>query len=219
MANDKLLDKIKNKNKWVVTGLTILGFVVLFFIWWFLLNVVIMPLINIAPEWGAQVTAAAIDAPDFLVNLFGNDIFASWNSLIVFIAVFFMLLFALADMISSFSTFKKGTSWILAFGLGIIGVFTGAINMIIVKLFGGVATIGAIGIALIILWAIIIAVTTNLLIGWTGIREMRQQSKKKKNAMAGVKAIGDNLRTAYQVNKEISKSAQEIGEEESKENK
>jgi hypothetical protein len=199
MANDKLLDKIKNKNKWVVTGLTILGFVVLFFIWWFLLNVVIMPLINIAPEWGAQVTAAAIDAPDFLVNLFGNDIFASWNSLIVFIAVFFMLLFALADMISSFSTFKKGTSWILAFGLGIIGVFTGAMNMIIVKLFGGVAT--------------------NLLIGWTGIREMRQQSKKKKNAMAGVKAIGDNLRTAYQVNKEISKSAQEIGEEESKENK
>ncbi|MFA5485240.1 MAG: hypothetical protein WC260_03270 [Candidatus Pacearchaeota archaeon] len=218
MAKKNFLEKIR-ENKPLAIFIAVIGIVIVFFVAWYLLNLVIMPLIRIAPEWGSQVTAAAVEAPDFLVSLFGEEIFASWNSLIVFIAIFLMLLFALADMISSFSTFKKGTSWILAFGLGVIGVFTGVINKMIVSLFGGAATIGAIGIALIVIWAIVVAVFTNFIIGFTGLRELMKESKKKKNAMAGVKAVGSNLRTAYQVNKEISDAAREIGEEENKGNK
>jgi hypothetical protein len=75
--------------------------------------------------------------------------------------------------LTTFSSFSEGTAWAIAVGLSVIGIFTKVFDKIIVSIFGTVAVAGAIGIGLIILWAVGLAVAMNFLVGWSGIKAMK----------------------------------------------
>ena len=93
-----------------------------------------------------------------------------------------ILLVALADIINAFSSFSEPVSWVIALGLAIIGSVTRVVENI-VAWFGVTASIGAIGIGLIVIWAIVIAVVMNFVVGWSGLKAVHraQQDQEEVN--------------------------------------
>lgn len=114
----------------------------------------------------------------------GQNALSSTESFILAIAVFLILLVALADIINAFSSFNEATAWAIALGLAIIASVTRVVEMIITW-FGITAGVGAIGIGLIIIWAIVIAVAMNFISGWSGLNEAwRERSDTEKVSKA-----------------------------------
>jgi hypothetical protein len=72
---------------------------------------------------------------------------------------------------------------------------TGTVNKMIIYIFGGAAAFGALGIAIIIVWAVIIAVIMNIMVGLSGIKAMRQA----KIDQSEVNKVASNLRKGYGV--------------------
>jgi hypothetical protein len=186
---------IKNKvnTKRVLFG--ILGVVAVVFIAILSLQFVVKPLLAVLPTWGATTIGTSMSAPDWAVKLLGADIFQSYNTFVVFLCVFLIMLFAMADILTVFSTFSEGTAWAISIALGIIGVMTGTVNKMIIYIFGGAAAFGALGIAIIIVWAVIIAVIMNIMVGLSGIKAMRQA----KIDQSEVNKVASNLRKGYGV--------------------
>lgn len=128
----------------------------------------------------------------------------TYESLILFFAIFVILLFALQEILSVFSTFSSGTAWVIAFGLAIIAGVTKIIASI-AGVFALTAGIGAIGVCLIIIMAIICAVIMNFIIGKAGIRVALEAKQDQK----AVNKAGRNMRRGYGVLKEASEIAEE----------
>ena len=123
------------------------------------------PLINI----GSAATSTPINAPTWMASFLDvvlgiSSGTATWEGLIIRLAIFIIIVFAMADLIEMFSSFTTTTSWIIALGLGMIAGVSKAIAFI-AGLMAVTAQIGAIGIMIIILSAIIAAVTLNLGLG------------------------------------------------------
>ena len=145
---------------------------------------IVEPLINFLPSWGAETTQTAILAPNWInsiLTVLVGQISLTWESLIVVLALMAILLFGLQDIIFNFSTFSETTSWAISVGLVLIAAVTRVISGLMAALFGGVAGIGALGIAIIVVWAIFIAVGTNILIGLSGIKEMKEKRQDQED--------------------------------------
>lgn len=122
----------------------------------------------------------------------------TYEQLILFIAIFLILMFALADLIQLLSTFSETTSWVIAFGLAIIAGVTKMIYYI-AGIFGITAGIGAVGIAIIIIMAIIAGVVINIGFGkaiqkWALQRQIGVTSAKVAKGFGKASAAAKGLR-------------------------
>jgi len=173
-------------------------------------------IVNLVRDVGLEASSAIITLPGFLVGLanilLGLDASGSVlvSALVVHIAVFAILFFALSDIIHGFSAFSEMVSYIIGFGLALILGATGAVGLI-GGIFGVTAGIGALGIAIIVLASVFAAVVLHLGVGkslqkWRLNRQMQIEVHK---AMKGSSKAADAIRGL----KEIQKSMKE-GEKE-----
>ncbi len=148
---------------------------------------------------GSAATSTPINAPSFLNGIItvvlGEGATISWENLILYIAIFMILFFALADIVSLFSTFNETTSWVIGFGLAIIAGVTKMVNWI-AGVFAVTAGIGAIGIGIIVCAAVFAAVVLNLGIGgplkkW---RRARQKEINKFKAESGFDQVASFIK-------------------------
>jgi len=128
----------------------------------------------------------------------------TYENLILFLAIFFIIAFALADILPMFTTFNETTSWAIAIGLAVIAGVTKSIAGI-ATIFGITAGIGAIGIAIIIIMGILAAVVINIGLGtkiqaWALQRQIGVQSAKTTkgfakatNAAKGLKEMAEEI--------------------------
>ncbi len=141
---------------------------------------------------GATASSTPIEAPSFLepiiTVILGNGATISWENLILYLAIFAILFFALADIVSLFSTFTETTSWVIGFGLAIIAGVTNIIEFI-AGVFAVTAGIGAIGISIIVISAVFAAVVLNLGIGGP-LKKWRQARQKEINKFKAESGFG-----------------------------
>jgi len=182
-----------NSKKGLKVAGAFLGIIFVIISAYFSWQLIIKPTLEVIPLWGSQIISERVNAPNWMISLLGQDLFESWNALIVYLAVLMILLFAFSDIISTFSSFRDTTSWAIAIGLAVIGAMTGVLNNFITLIFGGVASFGALGIALIVLWAVVVAVAVNFFVGWSGMKAMRS-AKIDDRAIA---TATSNMRRGY----------------------
>jgi hypothetical protein len=187
----------------------IVGFLAIILIITWLLPVVLNNLPDAIQSIGATATSTPINPPGFLETTM-NVVLGTpeqtqwtWEQLILRLAIFLILMFALADIIKMFSTFSEPTSWVIGFCLAIVAGVTKFIDWIVV-IMGVTAGIGAIGIFLIIAAAIFAAVTLNWgitpLFKWRMRRQSEIESMKAEkgtsrvtSAISGMKNIEKSL--------------------------
>jgi hypothetical protein len=129
-------------------------------------------LIHSLPEAVTKIGAEATNAPlkvsgivGEIIDIFlGPDAVLNWEQLILHLMVFVILFFALSDIVTLFSTFSETTAWVIGFGLAVIAGVSGGIE-IITGIFKFGATVGAVGIAIMVITAVVVAVLLNLGIG------------------------------------------------------
>ena len=121
--------------------------------------------------------------------VFGATVAASVESLVVGLAIFFILAFALQDLVGMFSTFNETTSWVIGFGLAIIASVTKIVEALVIW-FGFTAGIGAIGIGLIIISAIVVGVLVNVGFGADAVRAIRSAKTTKEMGETASKIKG-----------------------------
>jgi hypothetical protein len=168
----------------------------------------IVQLIDILPETlkeaGSVATETEINAEGIfgkIINIFlGENAVKSWELLILHIMVFAILFFALSDIVTLFGKFNETTSWVIGFGLAVIAGVSGGIE-IIAGIFKFTATVGAVGIALMVIGAILAAVVLNLGIGgplkkW---RNARQKDIDSFRTSKGFDKVGYFIEGAGQV--------------------
>lgn len=141
---------------------------------------------------GSAQTQTAIPADSLFGQIFqfllGAPTPFTYESLAIFLAIFFIILFALAEIVEMFSTFSSTTSWVIAVGLAIIAGITKTIAGI-AAIFGLTAGLGAIGIGIIIITAIISAMIINIGFGeaiqaWALKRQISVTSAKVNKGFA-----------------------------------
>lgn len=165
--------KSATKSTKILFGIviSIAAIILMFYLW-----KIIPPIL---PQLATDLTSTQITLPNWVGTpvsvVLGQDALNNAESLILALAVFFILFFAFADIINMFSTFGETTSWVIAGGLAIIAGVTKMINVIIVWL-GLTAGIGALGIGFIILSAVFTAVVVNFFIG-KNIRKAMKDAK------------------------------------------
>jgi hypothetical protein len=135
------------------------------------------------------------------LKLMGMENVATGQQLLVFFAVFIIMVTASADLISTFSTFSTSTSWVIGIGLGIIMNASGVTSWLALVLFSIVATWGAIAIAAVIFSAFLAAFAVHLgisgLSGWLQRRKLMMTAEvgaaKAVAAIRGLKGIEAEL--------------------------
>jgi hypothetical protein len=182
-------------------------------------------------EWGhlgSGSSNAALDIPVSIPSWLGgsttqgilNWIFSpgeslSWQMLLISVIIFVMLAVAFTDILVSFSTFRGNTANYLGIGLAFLALFTGVVRGLLVW-FGLTAGIGAVGIGIVFIGAILVFVATNLLIGKRAIHAMRTardldnlaiEAQNTKLAFAGARMDVDAINEARKAaNKANNKS-------------
>jgi len=143
---------------------------------------------------GSSASATSINAPAFIESIatigLGNEAMTSWENLVLYLAIFMILFFAMSDIILLFSTFTDTTAWVIGFSLAVIAGVTKMISWI-AGVFAITAGIGAVGISIIIVTAVFAAVVLNLgirgpLQGWQKARQMEIDSFKAKKGFGQV---------------------------------
>ncbi len=143
---------------------------------------------------------------DIITVVLGEGASVNWESLILYLAIFAILFFALSDIVSLFSTFSETTSWVIGFGLAIIAGVTGAVRGI-AGIFAVTAVFGAVGIAIMIIAAIGAAVILNTFIGgplkrWQSARQTQIDQFK---AARGFAKVGSFVEGAKQITDKAGK--------------
>ncbi len=160
--------------------------------------------------WGAAKTTTQIKA-DGIVGILtkvilGMETPITYEGLVLFLAIFFILFFALGDILRLFTTFNEVTSYVIAAGLGVVAGVTGVIRGISL-IFGITAGIGAVGIMIIILAGIVVAVLVNIGLGtrlqaWAQERRINIEGMKAKAGAGRVKDALSFLKdTGYELTK------------------
>ena len=213
MSGSKHLRKNKGKNSSsnvsvlrVIIGV-VLGLVALA-AGFFLIKFSIYFVTNVLPKVGESATQTALNMPDWLDStvglVLGQAATGTVESLVLSLAVFFILLFALGDIINQFSSFNEGISWIIAIGLALIAGVTKMVS-IIVGWFGITAGIGAFGIGVIVIGAILTAVALNLILQWSGVKnafEERADAEEVGEAAATMKKGFGKLKGASEMDEQ-----------------
>ncbi len=122
------------------------------------------------------------------------------ETIILHLALFIIIMFALAEIIVMFTTFSEVTSWVIGLCFALIGSVSGVYSWL-ATIMGFAVGISALGIVLMIVGGIAAAVTLNLGIGGAARRwRMNRQaeiegmksekgSSKVKNAISGLKEV------------------------------
>lgn len=159
---------------------------------------------------GATATDTPINAPAFLDTIItvilGEKANVSWELLILYLAIFAILFFALSDIVSLFSQFTEATSWVIGFGLALIAGVTKIVESI-AGVFAITAGIGAVGISIIIIAAVVAAVVLNLGIGGPLKRwqQARQSEIDKFKAARGFGKVSSFVEGAKQITETAGK--------------
>jgi len=189
----------KSMSLMTKVGIAIATLVVIGLIWWF-----ISWIIEKVPKVAASTTVTPLPADGFLGKIvgviLGSGAVVSIEALILFIAIFVIILFAMQDILNLFSTFSETTSFVIGLGLALVAGVTGLIDKV-AQIFAITAGVGAIGIALIIFGAIASAVILNLGIGgplkrWRTARDSEIESFK---TTRGFSKVADFVGGAKQV--------------------
>lgn len=157
-------------------------------------------LAKLVPPIGEIATSTPISAPAWLNSiirtvLIGDVAPLTLESIVLFLAIFVIIFFAISDILEAFSTFSPAVAWSIGFGIALIAGVTKVVATV-GGLFGLAAGIGAFGILLIILGALGAAVTLNLGIGgpvrkWRLMRQAEIEGMKAEKGAGRVKsAIG-----------------------------
>jgi len=147
------------------------------------------------PGWGAKIISVVLGPTQ-----------VTWEQLILHLAVFFIIFFALSEIIMGFSSFSDITAYIIGFGLALIAGVTKTIKLAAAALGLG-AGVGAIGIVIIVISSIFAAVVLNLGVGaklqeW---RTRRQQAINEFKTEAGFAEAASGIKGA----KDIARAARE----------
>jgi hypothetical protein len=160
-------------------------------------------------EIGATQTQTSITDAGFLGKaaqiILGATLPITYEQLILLLAIFIIMLFALAEILEVMSLFSSATAWVIAFGLAIIAGVT-KIVAYIAGVFAITSGIGAIGIAIIIIMAIVSAVIMSFIIGKAGIKN----ALDAKNDQDKVNQAARKMRKGYG----LLKAGSEIVDEE-----
>jgi hypothetical protein len=121
----------------------------------------------------------------------------TWENLVIHLAIFMIIFFAMSEIVAGFSSFSETVSWVIGFGMALIAGASKMIGLLAAAM-GLTAGIGAIGIMIIILAAIGAAVILNLGIGgsmrtW---RMKRQVDIKKHKVAQGFETAAAGVRGA-----------------------
>jgi hypothetical protein len=146
------------------------------------------------PSVGETATGATIIEKEsfvgkILISLLGvTEI--SLESLILHLAVFAIIMFAVADIVTVFSSFSEGTSWVIGAGFALIAGVTNILPWV-AGLFATGAAIGAVGITLIVIAAFVAAVSLNIGVGrtlrkWRLTRQLEIEAAKSGEGAASV---------------------------------
>ena len=150
---------------------------------------------------GSTASATPINAPvsieTVLKVVLGSQSIISWENLILSLAIFMILFFAMSDIVALFSTFTETTSWVIGGGLAVIAGVTNIVEYI-AGVFAITAGIGAVGISIIIITAVFAAVVLNLgirgpLKSWQNARQIEIDRFK---AEKGFSKVSDFIRGA-----------------------
>ncbi|MAG37821.1 hypothetical protein CMI45_00330 [Candidatus Pacearchaeota archaeon] len=146
------------------------------------------------PQIGATTTSKAIISEDSAVGGILSAILGvegiSLESLILHLAVFAIIMFAVADIVTVFSSFSEGTSWVIGAGFALIAGVTNILPWV-AGLFATGAAIGAFGIVIIVIAAFVAAVSLNVGVGrtlrkWRLTRQIEIESMKSGKGAASV---------------------------------
>ena len=116
----------------------------------------------------------------------------TYEGLILFLAIFIIMLFAIADILQVFSSFSAATAWVISFGLAIIAGVTKVIAYV-AGIFAITSGIGAVGVAILIIMAIVVAVLMNFFVGKAGIRNAMDAQKDQEK----INEAGRKMRKGY----------------------
>lgn len=142
---------------------------------------------------GLESTLNWIFAPD------GSSL--TWQMLLLQVIILIIFGVSFSDILTQFSTFRERTASLLGWLLAAIAALTGMVRFTMVWL-GLTAGIGAIGIGIIFVNAIVVFVLMNLFIGNRAIksmksardlREIQSKARSTKNAFAGARATVDAI--------------------------
>ena len=134
----------------------------------------------------------------------GTPVPVTVENLILFLAIFFMLLFSFGEILTMFTIFSDTASWVIAACLAMVAGVTQIIHTI-AGFMAGAAGLGAIGVLIIILTAMASAVLMHLGIGglalkWRALRQAEieayksgQGTEKVTGAIVGLKAVQEAL--------------------------
>ena len=151
-------------------------------------------------------TAIPLEAPGWIDNALTVVLgiptgTATVEGTIIRLAIFIIIVFAMADIIEMFSTFKESTAWMIALGLGLIAGATRVVETI-ASVMGVTAGIGAVGIMVIIASAIVAAIVLNLGLGGTARawRMKRQIDIEHTKSGKGAAGVADAIKGLKEVN-------------------
>jgi hypothetical protein len=154
---------------------------------------------------GQTVTQTPINAPwlnSVTQVVLGAPAPITVENLILFLAVFFMLLFSFGEILTLFTIFSDTTAWVIAACLALVAGVTNVIN-IISNFMAGAAGLGAIGVLIIILTAMASAVLMHLGIGGLAMkwRAMRQGEIEAYKSSAGASKVTSAIASMKKVEK------------------
>lgn len=122
-------------------------------------------LIDFSKAWGPL---------KYIPNIIGiGDTNVKLGAFVIYLAVFLIIFVSFSDILVGFSSFNTAISWIIGFCIAEIAAFSGGVS-VLARLFGATGTIGAIGVAIIILASIFAAVVLNIGVGGK-LREWRMK--------------------------------------------
>ena len=154
------------------------------------------------PKIGDVATQTPISAPSWVATALGvglgiEQTGITWENIIIHLAIFMIIFFAMSEIVAGFSSFSETVSWVIGLGMALIAGATKIIYLL-ASVMGITAGIGAVGIMIIILAAIGAAVILNLGIGgsmrtW---RMKRQVDIKKHKVAQGFETAAAGVRGA-----------------------
>jgi len=129
----------------------------------------------------------------------------AYGTLVLHLAVFLLIFIALAEIVMMFSSFSEGASYLIALGLAIIGGVTGIYQIIVASL-GLTAAIGGVGVAIILIGAILAAISLNWgVTGWVRKWRLRRQAEISSfKTMKTAKSVGNAIKALSQIEKDLA---------------
>jgi hypothetical protein len=113
---------------------------------------------------------------------------SDWRFVAVLVVIFFMLFFAFSDVIYSFTTFSKTTSYVLGFGFAVIAALTKGVLALTRFFFGITAALGALAVAVVVIIAFVAFVAVH-----TGARHLGAWLVRRRK-YAEVARFGEELK-------------------------